>query len=188
MMGIFIAKVSKGRTIRQVSFATLFGISAGGWLIFAIDGSFSIHAHINGLTDLVSQVGAGHGETGIYNTLELLPGGAMILPIIMMVIIVGFVASSLDTASLSLAQTTTKTLEKGGDVSRWLRVFWCIVLTLVPLSIIFAKADFSALKMLSCIISVPFMFIIIYMEFGLFKWFKEDKKSGLLQKYMMKDS
>ncbi|MEG0830075.1 MAG: BCCT family transporter [Anaerovoracaceae bacterium] len=186
MMGIFIAKISKGRTIRQVTWATLIGVSAGGWFIFCINGSFSIHSHITGQTDIVKLVNSGVGEAGIYQVVSLLPGGKIIIPLIILVVIVGFVASSLDTASLSLAQTTQRRMEKNGEVNRWLRVFWCGILTLVPLAIMFAKAEFSALKIVSMLVSIPFMVIIIFMEIKLFKWFKEDEKSGLLDKFLKK--
>ena len=94
----------------------------------------------------------------------------------MMLIIVGFVASCLDSASFSLAQTTTLRLDESGNVSKPLRLFWCVVLTLVPLAILFAKADFSALKSLAILVSIPFMFVVIFMEIVLFKWLREDTR------------
>ncbi|MEG1583463.1 MAG: BCCT family transporter, partial [Anaerovorax sp.] len=79
-------------------------------------------------------------------------------------------------ASFSLSQTTTLALDKDGNVNKWLRVFWCVILTLVPLSIMFAQADFSALKSLAILVSIPFMFVVIFMEIVLFRWLKEDVK------------
>jgi len=186
MMGIFIAKISKGRTLRQLVWATLIGISAGGWFLFAVDGSFAIHSHVTGLTDIVALANGGSAEAGIYNVLSLLPGGSVLLPVVLMVVIVGFVASSLDSASLSLAQTTTLTTENNGEVNKWFRVFWCFVLTLVPLSILLANASFSALKMLSILISIPFMVIVAYMEIMLLKWMSEDCKAGKLAQFGIK--
>lgn len=183
MMGIFVAKISKGRTLRQLVWATLIGISAGGWFLFAIDGSFAIHSHITGLTDIVALANGGAAQQGIYDVLGLLPGGKILLPIVLIVIIVGFVASSLDSASLSLAQTTTLKTEADGNVNKWFRVFWCFVLTLVPLSILLAGASFSALKNLSILISIPFMVIVAFMEIKLLKWLAEDRKAGKLEKY-----
>lgn len=183
MMGIFVAKISKGRTLRQLVWATLIGISAGGWFIFAIDGSFAIHSHLSGLTDIVAMANSGAGEAGIYDVLSLLPGGNVLIPVVLLVVIVGFVASSLDSASLSLAQTTTITTEANGEVNKWFRVFWCFVLTLVPLSILLANASFSALKNLSILISIPFMVIVAFMEIKLLKWMAEDRKAGKLEKY-----
>ncbi|MEA4922474.1 MAG: BCCT family transporter [Eubacteriaceae bacterium] len=186
MMGIFITKISKGRTVRQLSLATLLGISVGGWLVFSIDGSFAIHSHIEGLTDVVKLVNSGVGETGIYQVMGLLPGGKVILPMVMLLVIIGFVASSLDSASLSLSQTTQRIVDKEGNVSRGMRVFWCVILALVPLSIMFVKADFSALKILSIIVSVPFMVIVAFMTIMLFRWLRQDEKAGKLEKYGIK--
>lgn len=183
LMGIFIAKISKGRTMRQLVWATLIGISGGGWFMFSVNGSFAIHSHISGLTDIVALANSGVGEAGIYQVLALLPGGKFVLPALFIFIIVGFLASSLDTASLSLAQTTAKELDEDGEVNPWLRVFWCFVLTLVPISILTANASFTALKNLAIIISIPFMFVVFFMEVRLLMWLNEDRKAGKLEKY-----
>ena len=104
-------------------------------------------------------------------------------PIVLLLTIVGFVASSLDSASLSLSQTTQRIMNKDGNVNPMLRVFWCIMLTLVPLSIMFIGANFSTLKTLAIIISVPFMFIVAFMMIRLFMWLIEDERKGILDKY-----
>lgn len=174
MMGIFVAKISKGRTIRQVSLCCMLGVSIGVWVLFAVNGGFAMHAEVNGIISITELLGSGAGQDMIYGVIASLPGGAKILPTAMMFIIVGFVASSLDTASLSLAQTTTTRLKPSGDVSKGLRLFWCLILTFVPLSIMFAKADFSALKSLAILVSIPFMFVVVFMEFVLFRWLRED--------------
>ncbi len=174
MMGIFVAKISKGRTIRQVSLCCLLGVSIGVWVLFGVNGGFTMHAEINGIISITELLGSGAGQDLIYGVVASLPGGAKLLPLVMMVIIVGFVASSLDSASLSLAQTTTTKLKANGDVNNGQRLFWCLVLTFVPLAIMFAKADFSALKSLAILVSIPFMFVVIFMEFVLFKWLRED--------------
>jgi BCCT family betaine/carnitine transporter len=186
MMGIFITKISKGRTIRQLSIASLIGISVGGWIVFSINGSFSIYSHINGLTDIVSLVNSEVGQSGIYQVLKLLPGGAVFLPALMLIVMVGFVASSLDSASLSLSQTTQPIPEKDGNVNKWLRVFWCIILTLVPLSIMFVKANFTTLKIFSIVVSIPFMVIVIFLFFNFFRWLREDEKAGKLDSIGLK--
>ena len=174
MMGIFVAKISKGRTIKEVSLCCLGGVSIGVWVLFAVDGGFAMHAELNGVISITELLGSGAGQDMIYGVIASLPGGAKILPLAMMFIIVGFVASSLDSASFSLAQTTTLVLDESGNVKNSLRLFWCLVLTFVPLSIMFAKADFSALKSLAILVSIPFMFVVIFMEIVLFKWLKED--------------
>lgn len=177
LMGIFIAKISKGRTIKEVALACLFGVSGGVWFLFGINGSFAMEAELTGKAKVSELVASGVGQDSIFRVIELLPGGVIFLPVIILIITVGFVASSLDTASFSLSQTVAKKLDAEGNVSPMLRMFWCGILTLVPLSIMFANAGFSALKILSILISVPFMFVVIFMEIVLFKWLNEHKKN-----------
>ncbi|MDR1574026.1 MAG: BCCT family transporter, partial [Clostridiales Family XIII bacterium] len=164
MMGIFVAKVSKGRTIRQVAVATILGISAGGWFLFGVDGSFSIKTFLDGSVDVVSLVNSGVGDAAIYSILEVLPLGATLLPAVILLLIVGFVAPSMDAASLALAETVTKR----GTPKMAMRIFWCVLLAIIPMCIILSGSGFDAIKKLSIIISVPFLIIVIVMEIGLF--------------------
>lgn len=178
MMGIFVAKVSKGRTIQEISLCCMLGVSGGVWVLFGIDGGFAMYNELNGVISTTEILQSGAGQDSIYGLIAAaLPGGIKFIPIVLMVIIVGFVATSLDSASFSLSQTTTVKLDAKGDVSRGLRVFWCVILTLVPLSIMFAKADFSALKSLAILVSIPFMFVVVFMEIVLFCWLKEHKEA-----------
>lgn len=178
MMGIFIAKVSKGRTIREVAVATILGISAGGWFLFGVDGSFSIKTYLDGTVDVVALVNSGIGDAAIYEILEALPLGATLLPIVILLLIVGFVAPSMDSASLALAETVTKS----GTPKMYIRIFWCILLAIIPMCIILTGTGFDAIKYLAIIISTPFLIVVAGMEIGLFKWLKHDARLGLHKK------
>lgn len=174
MMGIFIAKISKGRTIREVTIATILGISAGGWVLFGINGSYAIKMSLDHTLNVVALVNSGVGEVAIYNILNMLPLGKYFLPIVMLVLIVGFVAPSLDSASLALAETVTKKEKPKKSI----RLFWCILLAIIPMTIILTGSDFTAIKELSIIISAPFLVILCGVEIGLAKWLRNDWKAN----------
>ena len=175
MMGIFVAKISKGRTIRQVAIATILGISAGGWFLFGVDGSFSIKTFLDGKVDVPGLANSGIGDAAIYEILQVLPLGATLLPVVILLLIVGFVAPSMDSASLALSQTVTKS----GEPKMVMRIFWCVLLAIIPMCIILSGAGFTPIKYLAIIISVPFLIIVVGMEIGLFKWLHYDNRSGL---------
>lgn len=170
LMGIFITKISKGRTIRQMILTCLFGISVGTWIMFGVNGSFGLFEELNGGIAL-SQAEDTTAE--LFQLLETLPGG-LFIPIVYTVVTVGFLATSLDSASFTLAASSTKQLDSRGNPNSGFRLLWCVVLTLVPLSIMFAQAPFTAIKTVCIVLSVPFFFIIIGMLVGLFRWFRED--------------
>lgn len=173
MMGIFIAKISKGRTIREVAVATLLGISAGGWLLFGINGSFSINAYLEG-NNIIDVINSGMGEKAIYEIMELLPLGTTVLPLMILLLIIGFVAPSMDSASLALSETVTKS----GSPKLSIRLFWCIMLAVIPMCIILTDTSFDAIKQISIIISVPFCLILIFIEIGLIRWLKKDRSNS----------
>lgn len=171
LMGIFITKISKGRTIRELVLTCLGGISVGTWIMFGINGSFGMNAELTGQFALSK---AEDTQAGLFELIGTLPGGELILPIIFTLITIGFMATSLDSASFTLAASATKKLDENGNPNPKFRLLWCLVLALVPLSIMFAGAPFDAIKTICIVLSVPFFVIIIGMLIGLFKWFKED--------------
>ncbi len=171
LMGIFITKISKGRTIREMILTCLGGISVGTWIMFGVNGSFGLEAELSGAYELSK---AADPQAGLFELFELLPGGSMIIPVIFTLVTLGFLATSLDSASFTLAASATKKLDKNGNPNSKFRLVWCVVLALVPLSIMFAGAPFDTIKTICIVLSVPFLFVIIGMLVGLFKWFKED--------------
>lgn len=175
MMGIFIAKVSKGRTIREVAIYTIFIMTAGGMMIFGINGSTSIYLQMEGVVDVVGLVNSGIGDAAIYEILAALPLGKSLLPFLILVLVVGFVAPSMDSASLALAETVTKK----GEPKMWVRLLFCVTLAVIPMSIILVGAEFTAIKQIAIIISAPFVFIVLFVCIGLFQWLKQDDRSGL---------
>ena len=62
------------------------------------------------------------------------------------------------------------------------RIFWCVLLAVIPMCIILSGAGFTPIKYLAIIISVPFLVIMVGVEIGLFKWLKHDTRSGLIAK------
>ncbi len=180
MMGIFIAKISKGRTIRALALATMFGITGGSIIIFGVLGSFSISTFVEGIVDVPGLVNGTNGQEAIgegivFEVLNALPLGAILGPIIILVLIVCFLVPSLDSASLALAETATK---KGTPPMK-VRMFFCVLLAIIPMTIVLTGTGFDAIKYLAIIISVPFMIIVIGVEIGLFKWLKEDSRNGV---------
>lgn len=173
LMGVFITKISKGRTIRELVLSCLVGISVGTWVLFGINGGFAMNAELTGQLNVTDTVLNVSGQKAIYALLDLLPGGILV-PIVYLLITIGFLSTSLDSAAFSLSATATKKLDNTGNTNPIFRLFWCIVLAAIPLSIMFAGAPFKTLQTLSILASVPFVLVIVFLIRGLFIWLKED--------------
>ena len=173
LMAIFITKVSKGRTMKQMICCVMFGGGSGCFVFFGINGSFSMNLQLTGKLDVVNTLfEKGNAETIIGVLGHTVFGIAAVIAFV--VITVLFLATTLDSAAFSLSASSTKQLEENENTSPMLRLFWCITLALIPLCMNFIGASLNTLQTITIITSLPFIIVIICMTKGLFTWFKED--------------
>lgn len=171
--GIFIAKVSKGRTIRSVVANTLLSGSAGCFMFFGVLGSLSLKRQLDGAVDMVGMLADGNSNAAIVEVLRTLPMGSMFM-IIFCIVSLLFLATTLDGAAFTMATTSTKGLKNNEEPHPMLRLFWCIMLSLVPLTMILINADLNTIKTCAIITAVPIIFIMIIMLIGWVKWMIKD--------------
>lgn len=174
--GIFIAKVSKGRSIRSVVANTLISGSAGCFCFFGILGSLSLNNQLNGTVDMVGMLEAGNGNQAIVQVLRTLPAGSVFM-VVFCVITLLFLATTLDGAAFTMATTSTRGLKNDEEPHPMLRLFWCIMLSLVPLTMILIKADLNTIKTCAIITAVPIIFIMMIMLVGWLRWMAADFKN-----------
>lgn len=173
--GIFIAKVSKGRSIRSVVANTLISGSAGCFCFFGILGSLSLHRQLAGSVDMVGMLADGQGNQAIVQALRTLPAGPVFM-VIFCIITLLFLATTLDGAAFTMATTSTIGLKNDDEPHPMLRLFWCLMLSLVPLTMILIKADLNTIKTCAIITAVPIIFIMIVMLVGWLRWMSADYK------------
>lgn len=175
LMGVFVAKISKGRTVRCLVLSCMFGISVGTWIFFAVNGGLAQDRELRGIFSTIDTVKNGDPYAGVFHLLDTMPLG-IVLAIVYTVCVVGFICTTLDTASLCLASTTIKKLDENNDPSKKSRLFWCVMLTLLPLALMFSGADFDAMKSLAILVSTPLAVVLLFMMIGLFRWMREDRQ------------
>lgn len=175
LMALFITKISKGRTMREMICSTIFGGAAGCFVFFGINGSFSMNLQLTGKLDVSGLLlEKGNSET-ILSILDHTVFGIAGV-IIFLIITILFMATTLDSAAFSLSASSTKKLADDENTSPMLRLFWCITLALVPLCMNFIGAPLNTLQTLTIVTSIPFIFVMIGMTKGMFTWLKEDGK------------
>lgn len=140
--GIFLGRISRGRTIRQ----TLIGItvwgSLGCALTLGILGAYSIHLQYTGALD-VSALLARHG-TGptAAKVLMHLPQAKFLVPVYVALAMI-FLATTLDAAAFSLAAICTRSIRGDQQPARWHRLLWALTLGGFSLSILITGGEDS---------------------------------------------
>jgi BCCT family betaine/carnitine transporter len=159
MTAVVIVKISYGRTMREMILGNTLGINAGLWVMFGINSSQGMALQLGGKLDVISIFKeSGHHEA-IIAVIKQGILGPTIMVVFFVVMMILFVATTMDAASLSLSGASSKGLKLNEDPNPFLRLLWCLVLTAVPLTFTFLGAGLSALQSLVNLIGWPIMVI-----------------------------
>jgi BCCT family betaine/carnitine transporter len=172
-VAIFVTRVSRGRTIRELVMAMILGGCGGCWFFFGSLESFAIHQFIEGVVDAPAMLGGAGGEAAVSLLLNSLPLGKLFSVVYFLLMLV-FLASHLDAVAYTVAATSTRNLREGDDPTPSLRLFWCALLAALPLAMLYINASLNTLKTAVILTAIPFILILIVKIWGLLKWLRED--------------
>ena len=173
-MGLFIARISRGRTIKQLIVGCTLGGSAACWTGFAVLGHTTMNMAATGnekVTQLITEAKASGGSLDAPQmVVELLNGLPMptAITIIFFVLSFIFVATSLDSAAFTLSATASKNLPNDGQPQLWHRLVWAFVLAGTALSLMYL-GGLQILQTASILVGFPLLFVMILMIRSLMK-------------------
>ncbi|MBP2367883.1 BCCT family transporter [Pseudonocardia parietis] len=157
-VGVFIARISRGRTIREFIAGVLLVPTVVGFLWFAVMGGAAIHRQLLGAGDLWSEGQDVVAEEALFDVLAGLPLGS-ILSVLAIVIVAIFFVTSADSGALVIDM-----LASGGhpDPPIWSRVLWVALLGLVAIGLLLA-GGLEALQAGAITTALPFSVVLILM-------------------------
>ena len=163
-VGLFIAKISRGRTIRQFVFGVMLVPTMFTFLWFSVFGDTALHLIMNeGYTTLISEVQADKA-IALFKLFEHLPLTS-IVSFITVVLIVTFFVTSSDSGSLVI-----DSLASGGVMQTpvWQRAFWAILEGVVA-AVLLIAGGLSALQTMTIVTALPFAIIMIIAMLGMWR-------------------
>lgn len=168
-VGIFIARISKGRTIRE--------FVLGAMLVPCVFNLFWMSAFGNSAIDLItSGTMPNLGEAvqqnqavALFNFLESLPMST-ILSVISLIMVVVFFVTSADSGALVLDMLSSK---GKNNTSIPQRVLWTVAIGLVTTGLLYA-GGLSALQTASIAGALPFSIALLWAIYGFFKALRND--------------
>lgn len=169
-VGLFIARISKGRTIKELIFGVLL-IPLGFTLLWlAVFGNAAIHmVFVEGIKDLGTAV-INDPQRAVYSFLEYLPYSNIT---VCFAIIISFVLflTPVGSGTLMISSLTIRTDNPEAESPIWLRIFWCIATTLITIGL-FLSGNFTAIQTAVVLCGLPFSLVIIIYMISLVKSLK----------------
>lgn len=171
-VGLFVTRISRGRTIRQVIFGMLGYGSLGAAMFYMILGNFSLSLEITETLAVSSVLADEGGPAAIVATLDQLPFAVIVIAAFAVISLV-FSATTYDSASYILASCATRRLLPGEDPDRWHRVFWAMALAVLPLTLMFI-GGLKTVQTATLIVSLPLIFVGVLMAVSLVMQLRSD--------------
>lgn len=135
MMGLFVARISRGRTVRQIIGGMICFGALPCMACFAWFGSYSVMLQHEGIVDLVTILSTAGREEVFYTILETMPF-APVIEAAYIVLLFIFCATTIDSTAYVVASTCIDNLGGDEQPSRWMRMVWAVALLLFALGLV----------------------------------------------------
>ena len=177
-VGMFIARISRGRTIREFVTAVILAPTATSLLWFTVFGDSAIFFQREQGSLAVEDPATGElsvdSNTALFAFFEYLPGGmSTVLGVIAIIVIIFFFVTSSDSGSLVIDM-----LASGGstETPTATRVYWSVLegAAAAALLIVGGSVALTALQTLSISTALPFSIILVLACLSLLKAFRHE--------------
>ena len=170
-VGLFIARISKGRTIREFIFGVLVIPSMFGILWFTVFGNTAIWLNDGEAAGALGQM-ISSPETLLFKFLDYLPLSG-VTGLVSLVVISLFFITSADSGIYVLNNIASR--DKSLAAPRWQAVMWGILMSVVAI-VLMQSGGLANLQVMTLLVALPFAMLMLLMCFSLWKGLNADKK------------
>ena len=169
-VGAFIARISRGRTIRQFVFGVILAPSLFSFIWFTVFGGTAIFQDLF-RGDNVAETAASDLPRALFDTLNAVPLGPVISVLALVLVSVFFITSG-DSAAFVLSSMSTGGSE---NPATGVKVTWGLIVALFA-AVLLVTGGLEALQTATIAAAVPFSLIMVWMCFALFKALSQEMR------------
>jgi choline/glycine/proline betaine transport protein len=168
-VGMFIARISRGRTVREFALGVLLVPATLTFLWMTVFGNTAIWLDMGEAAGAISAAVATDVPVALFQFLEYLPFSGITSMLAVLLVAVFFITSS-DSGSL-----VVDTIAAGGatDAPVWQRIYWCVLEGVAAAALLLA-GGLGALQTMTLVAALPFTVIMIFLAFGLVRGLRSD--------------
>ena len=166
VVGLFLARLVRGRTIREFLTVNLIAPAVFGMVWFAIFGGASLEMQASGVFDLAKAMKESGMESTVFTFFKQFPLGNLLVPLFLFVIGISFVTLADSMTSCIAAMSVEGVDVSSSEPPAYLKIIWGVVVGFLAYFFI-SLAGINGPKMLSFLSALPIVFMIIAMGFSL---------------------
>ena len=170
-VGSFLAKISRGRTIREYVFGVLVVPSLATIVWFSVLGGTSLNLQLSGVRDIAAAAGQS-AQSALFEVLEAFPLSS-VTSLAVIILAAVFFVSGADAGAIVLGTFSSK-----GDPEpkKWITVAWGLLVGLVALMLLIV-GGLDALQWGAIVVASPFVLLLIAMSVALVINLRRDVKA-----------
>ncbi|MEU6310809.1 BCCT family transporter [Streptomyces sp. NPDC047014] len=171
-VGTFIARISRGRTIREFLIGVLLVPSGATVVWFCVMGGTAIRLDSTGAVQFAATLKEGT-EASLFAMLDALPLGTLTSWVAMVLVMTYFVTSA-DSASLVMGSLTSR-----GSLHppTWLVVTWGVLMAAVA-AVLLVAGGLKSLQTATILVALPFAVVMLLLCWALLKELRADPGAG----------
>lgn len=182
-VGLFIARVSRGRTIREFILGTVLAPTLAAFIWFSVFGGTALHLEIMKNVPIADAVRA-DVATALFALFDALPMGSLMSGVATLLVLLFFVTSG-DSATLVLGMMSTGGQENPGAR---VKIAWGLLVSGIAVSLLLA-GGLKAVQTATIVFALPFTAVIVLMAIALWRgvrddWHEEQRRERALRKRM----
>ncbi|GAA1934113.1 BCCT family transporter [Streptomyces sodiiphilus] len=172
-VGTFIARISRGRTVREFLVGVLLIPSAASVLWFSTMGGSALRQDATGRADLTGEIAEQGEEAAMFGLLETLPLTPL-TSVVAMILVMAYFVTSADSASLVMGSLTSR---GALHPRRWLVVLWGVLMAAVA-AVLLVAGGLDALRTATILVALPFVVVMLLMCWALVRELRTDPGAG----------
>jgi len=165
-VGMFLARISRGRTIRQFVAGTMIIPFSYIVMWISIFGNAAIDRVRGGDTEF-AELAQDYDGPGFYSLLQDYPASGVVITVAFVVGLLFYVTSA-DSGALVMGNLSSRLRSVQDDAAPWMRIVWAAVTGLLTIAVL-AVGGIYTLQYATIIFAVPFAIVLILVMWGLMK-------------------
>jgi glycine betaine transporter len=177
LMGIFLAVISYGRTVREFMIVNWILPSVFGIVWFGIWGGTALYWQQNNVVDLVTTIKNNGAVAGLWTFLANLPLGTVIIPVVMATLVLSF-STAADSMTRTIASLCTLNIKHDEEPANWLKLLWALsigIIAFVMVAYAGGAQGVDGVKYLAAAGGCAVLFIFVLQVVSAIKMFFIDK-------------
>ena len=172
LMGVFNAKISKGRRLKEVAFGQLVLCTLGSWVSMATFGNYAMKLQMSDIINISAFLDKGDEAGAIIAIVKTMPASKLFM-IGLLIIAFIFLATTMDSSAFSAAEMTANQENGESLAPRWLRLLWAAIAALVAFTLC-QVGGVKAVRSLCYMTGLPLAIIAFVLIASSVKMLRED--------------